>query len=236
MLLIDGKLATVTIPEAVMTTELAARLRDVAEQLMYETSVYVVLVQTTPPHFLHELVESDVTGHYSVANQVTMMLSAWSRIPQPIIAVIRGRCANVGLSFASLADFRFGAEETVFAHETMPLGGLSRRFSQLVGKGPAMHVLLGGHVMNADEAAMRGFLHVQSDAVTAANELAQRLCKQSPVAMNYTKESMLRGSDLTFQQALLQELDLYMLVQTSDDRLEGVAAYLQKRTPQFTGE
>lgn len=232
--LID-RVATITIETDVMTAELAAALTQCFRDLTYEQNVAVVLLHTTTTHFLHTSIDEGTEGYFSFQQQVTTMLDALSRIHYPVIAVVNGHCAQVGLSIAALADFRVGHADTTFSHDGMPLGGLAKRLSALIGKGPAMHILLGGHVMTADEAHMRGFLQRADTPLAAAQQLANKLATQSTIAMQYTKESILRGSDMTFQQALLQEMDLYMLVQTSEDRMEGVNAYLQKRPPQFKG-
>lgn len=236
MLSIHEQIATVTLTATTMTTQLAAQLRDVAEQLQYVEEVSIVIIQATSPHFLPYVEDDGDVGHYAFYNQVTMMLEAWARLPQVIMAVIDGACAQIGLSIACLADIRIGSKATTIAHTGLALGGVAKRFSQLVGKGVAMHVFVGGHVMDAQEAQLRGFLRVEASPQAAVEQLAKQLSAQSKIAMQYTKESILRGSDLTFQQALLHEMDLYMLVQTSHDRLEGVEAYLQKRAPQFKGE
>lgn len=232
---VSQRIATVTIHEDVMTAELAGALHDCAKALAYETDVAVIIIETTTESFLNTSVQTSEEGYFSFQQQVTAMLHAWAHLPQPIIAVINGHCAQVGLSLSALADFRLGNSAVTFSHEGMALGGLAKRLSALVGKGPAMHMLVGGYVLTADEAQMRGLLQLHDEPRQAATALAQRLAEQSTIAMQYTKESILRGSDMTFQQALLQELDLYMLVQTSDDRMEGIEAYLQKRRPQFKG-
>ena len=69
----------------------------------------------------------------------------------------------------------------------------------------------------------------------AAERLAERIAAQGPLAVRYAKEAMLRGADMALEQALRYETDLTVILQTTDDRAEGVAAFLQKRPPQFDG-
>ena len=65
--------------------------------------------------------------------------------------------------------------------------------------------------------------------------LAQRIAEQGPIAVRYAKEAVSRGLDMTLEQALRFETDLTIILQTTEDRAEGVRAFLEKRKPQFHG-
>lgn len=223
-----------------MTADVAARLRDIAQDIQYDTTINVIILRSEIAAFASPF-EQQMPLEYSLQQQVVYMCEAWQRLYQPIIAVIEGQCANVGLAIACLADFRICNEAAVFYSEEvqqgmMPLGATPKRLVELIGQGTAMHMLLSGYRVSAQEAQHRGFALVVDDAYLHAKQLASTLVQQSALAMKYTKESIVRGMDMTFQQALLHEMDLYMLLQTSTDRMEGVNAYLEKRPPHFKGE
>src|SRR5699024_3082640 len=105
-------------------------------------------------------------------------------------------------------------------------------------KGPAMSVLLGGESVQADRAFELGLanrLSNENDVWTEACREGRRLANMSTLSTQFTKETLLKVSEMTLDQALSLELDIYMLLQTSGDRMEGINAFLEKRTPQFKG-
>lgn len=101
-----------------------------------------------------------------------------------------------------------------------------------------MSMLLGGEPIQVGEAFRVGLVNkiAEEDVWELACREARQLAELSSLSMQYTKECLLRGSELSFEQALRLELDVYMLLSTSEDRMEGVQAFLEKRTPQFQGK
>ncbi|MCH6267272.1 enoyl-CoA hydratase/isomerase family protein [Neobacillus citreus] len=181
---------------------------------------------------------------YSALTLACAALEEWARLPVPIIAAIKGYCASLGLSLACIADIRYATENAVFSVPEstwgrVPAGGITQRLPRLIGKGPAMSMLLGGDVVQAHQAFHLGLVNklIEDDLlwVEACNK-AKQLVNMSTLSLQYTKECLLRGSELPLEQALRLELDIYMLLQTSQDRMEGVRSFLEKRTPNFIGE
>src|SRR5699024_4292265 len=138
---------------------------------------------------------------------------------------------------------RYATNDTVFSvPETtwglVPAGGITQRLPRLIGKGPAMSVLLGGESVQADRAfelVLANRLSNKNDGCTEARREGRRLANMSNLYTQFKKETLLKGSEMPFDQALRLELDIYMLLQTSGDRMEGINAFLEKRTPQFKG-
>jgi enoyl-CoA hydratase/carnithine racemase len=102
-----------------------------------------------------------------------------------------------------------------------------------------MELILTAEAIDAQEAYRVGLVHrvVQHDEVLSqAEKLAKEIASRSPIALRYAKEVVNKGLDLTLEQGLRLECDLYMLLQTTQDRIEGVKAFREKRQPFFKGE
>jgi enoyl-CoA hydratase len=134
-------------------------------------------------------------------------------------------------------DARFGLPQT--AYGLIPSGGGTQRLPRLVGRGKALEMLLLAEPISAQEAYRIGLVHnvVPRDRVLACcEELAQNIASRAPFAERYAKEAILKGMDMTLEQGLRLEEDLSLLLQTTQDRAEGISAFLKKRTPRFEGK
>jgi enoyl-CoA hydratase/carnithine racemase len=107
-----------------------------------------------------------------------------------------------------------------------------------VGRGKALEMILTGEAVDAQEALRIGLvsqLAARERLPAEAEALAGRIAAQGPIAVRYAKEAITRGLDMTLEQALRYETDLTIILQTTQDRAEGVRAFLEKRTPEFRG-
>jgi enoyl-CoA hydratase/carnithine racemase len=106
----------------------------------------------------------------------------------------------------------------------------------LVGKGKALELILTGETIDAQEAFRIGLVSkvVPSDELmVAAMDMAREMASKGPIALRYAKEAIHKGMDLTLEQGLRLEADLYLLIHTTKDRAEGIQAFREKRTPKF---
>ena len=164
-------------------------------------------------------------------------------LKQPVIAAIRGDAIGMGLEFALACDIRIAVENARFGLPQIqtgriPSNGGTQRLPRLIGHSKAMHMILTGDLIDAGEAQRIGLVHriVPSSALTdAAKELAGEMSGKSPLSLGYAKEALYGGRDLTLDQGLKMELDLYLLLFTTADRTEGVTAFREKRKPKFGG-
>ena len=219
-----------------------------AARMLYDADdVQVVVIGSTGEHFsigmsIEATAYEEIADEYKTVQLATQAIRNWAKLPYPIIAAIQGDCSSYGFSLAAIADIRFVSYSARFSSPearwgVVPAGGLTQRLPRIIGKGLAMAVLLGGEVLTAEQSAEVGLANqVVTDAWAEACMQAEQFSNYSPLALQYTKECILRGSELPFEQGLRQELDLYMVLQTSEDRLEGVAAFIEKRAPIYKGE
>jgi enoyl-CoA hydratase len=166
-----------------------------------------------------------------------------ARLPRPVIAAVNGDAISAGLELALACDVRLAAEGARFAcpetgHGVIPWAGGTQRLPRIVGRGKALEMILTGDAVDAQEALRIGLVSQvmpEERLLAEAEALAGRIAARGPIAVRYAKEAVSRGLDMTLEQALRYETDLTIILQTTEDRAEGVRAFLEKRTPQFKG-
>ncbi len=168
---------------------------------------------------------------------------AMDRCPQPIIAAVRGYALGGGLELALACDIRVAADDaqlglTEINLAIIPGGGGTQRLPRLVGRGKALEMILTGARLGAAEALRVGLVErVVPAAQLGAHvgELARTLAGKAPVALRYAKEAVVKGLELPLADGLRLENDLATLLRTTEDRIEGARAFLEKRAPRWTG-
>jgi methylglutaconyl-CoA hydratase len=179
----------------------------------------------------------DFTLRYNVAEMV-------SGIECPVVAAINGDAIGAGLALALACDLRIASAQASFgvgdaAHACLLANGLTQLLPRIVGRGKAMELLLTTETIEASEALDIGLVHrvvPHQDVVSEAVKMAEDMAPKAPIALRYAKEAVNKGMDMTLEQALRLECDLYMVLHTTHDRTEGIKAFREKRKPSFTGE
>ena len=247
---VDDHIAYVTLNNGAnneIDSALAKELLSLAKELSLNEMIKIIVLGTQGEDFsigVPPTKQGKIDEEYAPISLVSSVIEEWARLPYPILAAVKGKCESMGFSLACIADIRFADKSAIFSVPeatwgVVPAGGITHRLPRLIGKGPAMMMLLGGETVSADRALELGLVQkvMEPDVLweEVSNE-AKRLSELSTLSMQYTKECLIRGSELPLDQALRLELDVYMLLQTSEDRMEGVNAFLQKRSPQFIGK
>lgn len=190
------------------------------------------------------LPDDDAGGPLS-AIRALPVASAVAAIPAPVLAALNGDATDQGLELALAADLRIavGAARLGFAplsSAAFPGDGGTQRLPRLVGPAWARDLLLTGRLLDAAEAHRIGLVNYVADgrdelaALTA--QLTRQICAAGPLAARYAKEAATHGPELTLEQGLGLETDLNVLLQSTKDRAEGIASFLERRPPQFTGQ
>jgi enoyl-CoA hydratase len=165
------------------------------------------------------------------------------RCPQPIIAAIRGYALGGGLELALACDIRIAAEDaqlglTEINLAIIPGGGGTQRLPRLVGRGKALEMILTGARVPAAEALRIGLVErvvPVAELMPAAQALARTIAEKAPIALRYAKEAVVAGLALPLGDGLRLENDLATLLRTTEDRVEGARAFVEKRKPTWSG-
>jgi len=166
------------------------------------------------------------------------------RCPQPIIAAIRGFALGGGLELALACDIRVAAEDaqlglTEINLAIIPGGGGTQRLPRLVGRGKALEMILTGMRVPAAEALRIGLVErvvPVAELLPSAQALAKSIAEKAPIALRYAKEAVVSGLELPLTDGLRLENDLATLLRTTEDRVEGARAFVEKRKPKWAGK
>lgn len=163
--------------------------------------------------------------------------------PKPVIAMINGFCLGGGCELALACDIRVASTKAKFGQPEIKLGiipggGGTQRLTRIIGEGKAMELILTGDFISAEEALTLGLLnyvYAPEDLEMRTMELANRIADMSPVALAMAKASVKNASRLNMKEGVDAEVDLFAICFSSEDKEEGVKAFLEKRKPDFKG-
>jgi enoyl-CoA hydratase len=163
--------------------------------------------------------------------------------PKPVIAMINGFCLGGGCELAMSCDLRIASDNARFGQPEIKLGlipggGGTQRLPRLVGMGHAMRLILSGDMLPADEAKEIGLVEmvVPADALRETTlELAGKIAAMSPLTLSVAKQALRASEKLSIEDGIAYERDLFCLCFSTEDKEEGVEAFLNKRKPEWKG-
>jgi len=172
------------------------------------------------------------------------LFTAVDSFPKPVIAMVNGYCLGGGCELALACDLRIASETASFGQPEInlgiiPGGGGTQRLTRLIGEGKAMELILTGDIIDAKTAYTLGLVNTvvpAADLEAKTMELANRIAEKSPIALQMAKEAVKLASRSNLDEGLRREVDLFALCFSSEDKDEGVGAFLEKRKPQFKGK
>lgn len=167
---------------------------------------------------------------------------ALAAVRTPLIAAVAGYALGGGCELAMMCDVLIAADTAQFGQPEIKLGvlpgmGGSQRLTRAIGKAKAMDMILTGRNMNAAEAEQAGLVSrvVPADTLLAeANAVATTISQMSRPAARMAKEAVNRAFETTLNEGLLYERRLFHSTFATDDQTEGMAAFTEKRPPNFT--
>ena len=238
-----GALNALTVP---LKLELLAALRSVAR----DRGVRAVVLTGAGRAFcagqdLKERLEPDAAPlEVEVRDRYNPIITAMRRLDQPIVGAINGVAAGAGASLAFACDVRIAAEGASFVLAfgrigLVPDSGATWFLPRLVGPAKAAELALLGESLSAAEAERFGLVArvVPAEALAAeARSMALRLAGLAPLALALTKRALERSWSVDLERALEDEAYRQGIAGATDDHAEGLAAFVEKRPPRFTGE
>jgi enoyl-CoA hydratase/carnithine racemase len=161
----------------------------------------------------------------------------------PVVAALNGHTVGGGFGLALVCDIRIGAREAKYGANFVKLGlapgmAISYLLPRVVGLPKANELLLTGRLVDGDEAERLGILNktvAAADVMSEAMQIAETIAANAPLAVRATKAAIRRGLALSVREAARQEAVAQAITVDSEDCREGVAALLEKRTPNFVG-
>ncbi len=181
---------------------------------------------------------------YMVVYKEDFITSGWERVAQcrkPIIAAVAGFALGGGCEVAMMCDFIIAADNAKFGQPEIQLGtipgaGGTQRLTRFVGKAKAMEMVLTGRMMDAEEAERAGLVSrvvALDDMMDDAVATAAKIAKLSQPVVMMAKESVNRAYETTLAEGVRFERRLFHSTFSIEDRSEGMAAFVEKREPQF---
>ena len=237
----QGHIACVTLnrPEAgnAINQALAQELEEICCRINQDDDIYVVTLTGAGNAFCRGGELEPVGVGCSPADAV-------AGIDRPVIAAINGDALGMGLELALSCDIRLVSDRARLslpqvAQGLIPMGGGTQRLPRIVGRGKALELLLTAATVSAGEALEMGLVSRVVPPGKLAGEakaLAETIAAKGPVALRYIKEAVSKGLDMTLEQGLRLEADLYFLLHTTADRTEGIKSFLEKRKPEYRGK
>lgn len=164
--------------------------------------------------------------------------------PKPVIAMINGFCLGGGNEMAMACDLRICSDKSRFAQPEINLGimcggGGTQRLTKLVGETRAMQLVLTGDMIDAATALEFGLVnavHPAAELRAKTMEFANKIAEKAPLALRYSKEAVKLAARSNLDEGLRREIDLFALCFATEDKEEGVRAFLEKRKPEFKGK
>jgi enoyl-CoA hydratase len=221
-----------------VSPEFVRDLEEVRDRINGDDEIYVVVLTGTGVAFVafNDGKPGEIPPPGSAA--------AIAAIERPVIAAINGDAFGIGLEIALSCDIRIASDKARFslpqvAQGRLPADGGTQRLPRIIGRGKALEMLLTAGTLSAAEALEIGLVNKVVPSRKLAGEtrqLAETIATKGPLALKYLKEAVIKGMDLTLEQGLRLEADLYFLLHTTADRTEGITAFREKKPPQFKGK
>lgn len=175
--------------------------------------------------------------------QERSLFNSIDTFPKPIIAMVNGFCLGGGNELALACDLRICSENAKFSQPEinlgiMPGGGGTQRLTRLIGEGRSMEIMLTGEMIDAETAHRFGLVnHVYpaDQLLEKTLELAEKIAEKAPIALQLSKEAVKFASRSNLDEGLRREIDLFAICFSTEDKQEGVSAFLEKRKPEFKG-
>jgi len=192
---------------------------------------------------INELKERDGVRGRTVTRRRQEVFTRLESLEIPSIAAINGFAMGAGCELAMACTLRIAATSAKIGQPEVKLGitpgaGGTQRLPRLVGMGRALEMILTGEPIDAQTALAWGLVNrvvAPDQLMSEAHKLAEMLAARPRLALQYAKEAVLRFADGSLAEGLAHESYLHALSCTTSDKAEGVAAFLEKREPRFSG-
>ncbi len=230
-----------------LNLQLMAEVRDALKDLDNDDRVRVIIITGNEKAFAAGADIKQMAGKNAMEMMNVDQFSTWDQIKKtkkPLIAAVSGFALGGGCELMMHCDLIVASEAARIGQPeikigVMPGAGGTQRLTRAVGKALAMEMVLTGRFLSAEEALRSGLINkvvpVEFYLLEAVN-YARQIAALSPVAVKLAKESVLNAFNSSLDEGLLFERKNFYLCFASEDQKEGMSAFIEKRTPHFTGK
>jgi len=245
-------LLTINRPEKMnaISQELTAELSQLLDEIENDEKLRVLVITGSGDKAfvagadINELVNRDARLGLRVSRERQQIFSRIENLHVPVIAAVNGYALGGGLELALACSIRICSETAQFGAPEVKLGiipgdGGTQRLPRLVGQGRAMEMIITGDFIDAREAHRIGLVNkvLPPDKLKGeAMELAKKIASRPPLAVRYAKEAVNRSQEGDTASGFALESYLHALSCTTEDKKEGVSAFLEKRKGKFKGK
>ena len=243
---------TINRPEKMnaISNELTSELRHFLDEVENDEELRVLIITGKGDKAfvagadIKELVDRDARMGRRVSHERQEIFSRIENLQIPVIAAVNGYALGGGLELALACSIRICSERAQFGAPEVKLGiipgdGGTQRLPRLIGLGRAMEMILTGDFIDAQEAFRIGLVNKvfpHEELMEKAMELAQKIASRPPLAVRYAKEAVNRSQEGDTASGFALESYLHALSCTTEDKKEGVSAFLEKRKGKFKGK
>lgn len=229
-----------------LNLQLMNELKEALKTLDEDPEVRVIIITGNERAFAAGADIKQMAGKGAIDMLKIDQFSTWDQIrrtKKPLIAAVSGFALGGGCELVMHCDMVVASETAQFGQPeikigVMPGAGGTQRLPRAVGKVKAMEMVLTGDFISAEEALSVGLINkvVPVDLyLSEAVKLAQKIAVQSPIAVQMAKESVLKAFEMPLQEALYFERKNFYMLFATEDQKEGMAAFVEKRKPEFKG-
>lgn len=246
----NGRVLTLTLnrPQArnALNNALLTQIAEALEAAQQDESIGAVAITGNERFFaagadLKEMASRDMPA--TLNDPRPQLWARIERFPKPLITAVNGYALGAGCELALLSDIvvagdnaRFGLPEITLG--IMPGAGGTQRLIRSVGKALAYRMVLSGEAIDAPQALRAGLVaevHPAALTLEYAQKLAAGIARHAPLALQAAKNALQQAQNSGLSQGLQQERQLFTLLAATEDRQEGIAAFLEKRPAEFKG-
>lgn len=233
-----------------LSNELTEELQHLLDEIEKDVDLRVVVITGAGDKAfvagadINELIERDALQGRDVSRFRQALFARIENLPVPVIAAVNGYALGGGLELALACNIRIASEKAQFGAPEVKLGiipgdGGTQRLPRLVGLGRAMELVLTGDFIDAQEAHRIGLVNrvvSPDELMESVMTLAKKIASRPPLAVKYAKEAVNRSQEGDTASGYALESYLHALACTTEDKKEGVAAFLEKRKGKFKGK
>ncbi|MBU2548750.1 MAG: enoyl-CoA hydratase/isomerase family protein [Proteobacteria bacterium] len=232
-----------------LNSHLMMELDGLLDALAEDETLKAVIITGTRRYFCIGADVGEIGGIRTIAEAHRLAVKAQSlflkleSLPRPTIAAVSGPALGGGCEMALACDVRIAAENAVFGTPEIKLGilpgaGGTQRLPRLIGPGRAKDMLYSGEPIDAREAFRIGLVNMVvplDDLIGEARQKAAQYAARPAFALRVIKDLVNAGTDMDLHSALKHESRCFELLFSTEDRTEGLTAFLEKREPKFKG-